>query len=289
MKPIPASRMHRSTASGGMPTLTPSTPSVSAAPDRDDKARLPCLATGAPQAATIRAASVETLYDPELSPPVPTTSIASAGASTRSILARIASTAPVISSTLSPRVRKAMRKPPICAGVTSPESMASKAETASARVSAAPVATLAISGLKASIPLSDFSGGASGVEGAGEIEKIAQHDAAMLGENALRVELHAVNRRRAMRETHDQAVLGLGGDFEFRRRRFAVDDQRVIARRLERAVDAAKHAASIMRNARQLAMHGQGRADDLGAERLADRLMAETDAEDRRGRARPAN
>ncbi len=61
MKPIPASRMQRSTAAGAMPILTPSALNVSAAPDFEDAARLPCLATGTPQAATIRAASVETL------------------------------------------------------------------------------------------------------------------------------------------------------------------------------------------------------------------------------------
>src|SRR5579883_2979637 len=241
--------MQRSTASGGRPTFTPSIASVSAAPDRDDKARLPCLATGTPQAATIKAARVETLYEPELSPPVPTTSTASSGASTRSILARIASTAPVISSTLSPRVRRAMRKPPICAGVTSPDSMASKAATASRCVNAAPVATLAISGLKASIPLSVFLSGASGVERAGETEEIPQDHAAVLGKDALGMKLHAVHGRRSMRDAHDEPVFALGGDFEFGRRGFAIDDQRVITRREERAVDAAKDAAPIMRNA----------------------------------------
>ena len=79
-------------------------------------------------------------------------SIASSGALTRSILARIAVTAPVISSTLSPRTRSAMRKPPICEGVTSPERIASNASNASARERREPAATLAISGLKDSMP-----------------------------------------------------------------------------------------------------------------------------------------
>ena len=61
MKPMPASRTQRWIASGEMPILTPSAVSTSAAPDLDDAARLPCLATGTPQAATISAASVETL------------------------------------------------------------------------------------------------------------------------------------------------------------------------------------------------------------------------------------
>ncbi len=61
MKPMPTSRMQRSITSGATPTLTPSAASVSAAPDLEEAARLPCLATGTPQAATISAASVETL------------------------------------------------------------------------------------------------------------------------------------------------------------------------------------------------------------------------------------
>src|SRR4051794_31105845 len=134
-----------------MSILTPSADNTSAAPERDDSARLPCLATGTPQPATINDAQVETLTEPEPSPPVPTTSTASAGALTRSILARIADTAPVISSTVSPRTRSAISKPPICDGVASPDIMLSNADAASWRVKVAPVATLPISDFKSSI------------------------------------------------------------------------------------------------------------------------------------------
>ena len=41
--------------------LTPSAVSTSAAPDFDDSARLPCLATGTPAPATMNAAQVEML------------------------------------------------------------------------------------------------------------------------------------------------------------------------------------------------------------------------------------
>src|SRR3954469_12188281 len=134
-----------------MSILTPSADNTSAAPERDDNARLPCLATGTPQPATMNAAQVETLTEPEPSPPVPTTSMASAGALTRSILARIADTAPVISSTVSPRTRKAINRPPICDGVASPDIMLSNADAASWRVSVAPVATFPINDLKSSM------------------------------------------------------------------------------------------------------------------------------------------
>src|SRR5215469_17256614 len=151
MKPIPASLTQRPTCSGLRSILTPSEASTSAAPERDDNARLPCLATGTPVPATMKEAQVETLTEPEPSPPVPTMSTASAGALTRSILLRIADTAPVISSTVSPRTRSAINRPPICEGVASPDIMLSKAQTASSRDSVAPVATLPMIDLRSSI------------------------------------------------------------------------------------------------------------------------------------------
>jgi hypothetical protein len=91
------------------------------------------------------------LNEPDASPPVPTTSMASGGASTASIFERIVLTAPVISSTVSPRTRSAINNPPICEGVASPDIMRSKACADSSSVSAAPLATLAISALNSSI------------------------------------------------------------------------------------------------------------------------------------------
>src|SRR5579871_2871800 len=151
MKPIPASFTQRPTCSGEMSILTPSAESTSAAPEREDSARLPCLATGTPAPATMKAAQVDTLTDPEPSPPVPTTSMAPGGALTRSILARTAATAPVISSTVSPRTRSAINSPPSCEGVASPDIMRSNAEAASSRERVAPVATLAMIDLRSSM------------------------------------------------------------------------------------------------------------------------------------------
>src|ERR1700754_4650871 len=151
MKPMPASLTQTPTFSGARSIFTPSEASTSAAPERDDSARLPCLATGTPLPATMKAAQVDTFTEPEPSPPVPTTSMASAGACTFSILPRIAATAPVISSTVSPRTRSAISRPPICEGVASPDIMASKADAASSRDSVAPVATLPIIDLRSSI------------------------------------------------------------------------------------------------------------------------------------------
>ncbi|MGX1387861.1 hypothetical protein AB7M66_008992 [Bradyrhizobium japonicum] len=158
MKPMPHSRTQRPTCSGLRSIFTPSDASTSAAPERDDSARLPCLATGRPVPETMKDAQVETLTEPEPSPPVPTMSTASAGASTVSILERIAETAPVISSTVSPRTRSAIRRPPICEGVASPDIMASKAEAASSRDRLAPVATFPMIDFRSSIACFQLTG-----------------------------------------------------------------------------------------------------------------------------------
>ena len=63
--------------------------------------------------------------------------------------------------------------------------------------------------------------------------------------------------------------------------RRAFDHERMIARRLERPVDAAKHAGAFMTDIGHLAVDRHGRAHDLAAEHLADGLMAKAHAHDR--------
>src|SRR5437763_903209 len=193
--------------------------------------------------------------------------MASGGAATRSIFSRMAVTAPVISSTVSPRTRSAMSRPPICEGVASPDIMRSKPRAASSRLSAAPVATLAIRALNSSVtgasrlargvlPAERATGmPARAVPGRGDVEEILQDEMAVLGGDAFRVKLHAVHRQPGVRETHHQAVVGLGGDVEFVRHGGALDHQRMITRRLERSIDAAEHAFTLVPDGGQLAVH----------------------------------
>src|SRR5260221_8178901 len=250
--------MQRVISSGLRSILTPSAPSTSAEPDFDDSARLPCLATGTPAPATIRAAQVETLYEPEPSPPVPTTSMASGGAATLVILARMVLAAPVISSTVSPRTRIAIKRPPICDCVASPDIMRAKASADSSRDSWAPAATLAMSPLNSSLTTVSsmhLFAAARGVPLRGKIQKVLQHQMAVLGGDAFRMELDAMHRQRLVREPHHQAVGGLGGDIQIVRHGLPLDHQRVIARCLEWAVDAAKHARALMVHFAELAVH----------------------------------
>src|SRR5215467_2134655 len=60
-KPMPRSRTQAATPAGGRSILTPRASRTSAAPQDDEAARLPCLATRAPQAAATIAESVEML------------------------------------------------------------------------------------------------------------------------------------------------------------------------------------------------------------------------------------
>src|SRR5664280_2596021 len=94
------------------------------------------------------------------------------------------------------------------------------------------------------------------------------------------MKLHAVHRQARMRETHHQAIVGFGVNGQFARHASALDHQRMIARRLERPVDAAQHAGAGVLDLEHLAVRRR-RAHYLAAERLADRLMPEADTEDR--------
>ena len=112
--------MQRSTDSGGRSTRTPSASSTSAAPQRPDAARLPCLATRNPAPAATSAAAVDRLKLPTPSPPVPTESTNSPSTRTFSENSRITAAIPAISSVDSPLSRNAVSSAASCAGVVSP-------------------------------------------------------------------------------------------------------------------------------------------------------------------------
>src|SRR5947209_20603797 len=115
----------------------------------------------------------------------------------------------------------------------------------------------------------------------GKIEKIFQDRVAVLGRDAFGMKLHAMYRQGLVRSAHHQPVAGLRGDGEFIRKGGAIDHQRMIARGFEGSVDAAEDALALMRDLGELAVHRYRCAHDLAAERLADGLQAEADAEHR--------
>ena len=119
---MPVSSMQRATPAGPRSMTTPSASSTSAEPAADEAARPPCLHTLAPAPATTRAAMVDTLMERLRSPPVPQVSTTSSGLGrgSGSAWVSMARTKPVISSTVSPLMRKAVTKAAICAGVAAP-------------------------------------------------------------------------------------------------------------------------------------------------------------------------
>jgi hypothetical protein len=91
--------------------------------DRDDAARLPCLTTGIPLAATTIEAIVDRLTVFAPSPPVPTTSTASAliePGGTRRACRNITSASSVTSADVGRFIFIATAKPAIWAGVADP-------------------------------------------------------------------------------------------------------------------------------------------------------------------------
>ena len=82
-----------------------------------------------------------------------------------------------------------------------------------------------------------------------------------------------------MAEGHDLAAIGAGNDFGGRRARGY--DQRVVTARHKRVRQIGEKARGIMMDGGGDAVHGFCCAGDDGAERLADALVAEANAEDR--------
>src|SRR5687767_6190977 len=93
------------------------------------------------------------------------------------------------------------------------------------------------------------------------------------------MELNSVDGKAAMCQAHDQAIGSLGGHSEIGRKAGSFDDQRMIARRPERRMDAAKHSIAVVPDLGKLAVHLKGGAHDSGAKCLSDRLMTQADAE----------
>ena len=110
IKHRPILSRHSATASAPRSILTPSASRTSALPQRLLIARLPCLATLSPAPAAIRAAAVEILVLPDLSPPMPQVSITGGVVLTGMALSRITLASPAISSTVSPLTRSAVTR-----------------------------------------------------------------------------------------------------------------------------------------------------------------------------------
>ncbi|OBG96772.1 hypothetical protein A5697_20585 [Mycobacterium sp. E3251] len=104
---------------------------MSAPPDNDDDARLPCLTTGTPAAATTIAAMVERLTVLTPSPPVPTMSTLSSGmAGIGRAWSSMTSASSLTSAEVGTFICIATAKDATCAGLASPAMIRSMAQAA---------------------------------------------------------------------------------------------------------------------------------------------------------------
>ena len=114
---MPIWSMHAATSVAPSEIVTPRASNTSAPPLFDDAARLPCLTTGTPAAATTIDVIVEMFTVCERSPPVPTMSIAARSVSTRVAWSSIACDRPASSAGAAPFIFTPTPNAAICADV----------------------------------------------------------------------------------------------------------------------------------------------------------------------------
>ena len=95
------------------------------------------------------------------------------------------------------------------------------------------------------------------------------------------MELDALDVVGPVPEPHDLTLLGPGRDLQDRRERLALDDERVVTAGRERVGEPGEDPLAVVVYRARLAVDDPHVADHLGAEGLADRLVAEADPQDR--------
>ena len=122
-----------------------------------------------------------------------------------------------------------------------------------------------------------------------QIEEILQQCRPFNGEETFGMKLDAVQGPGLVADAHDLPFGRPRGDFEVRvLKRLAPNDEAVIAGGVERVRQAGEDPSAVVVDGGHLAVHDPGIADHLAAERMADALMAEADAERRHGRGKAA-
>src|SRR3954447_10574659 len=228
MKPKPARSMQRATASGLRSIRAPSASSTSAEPLRPVAERLPCLARAQPAPAAISAAVVETL-NVGLPPPVPAVSTRSPRSHGTGVAsARIVAARPASSSTVSPLVRSAIRKPAICVSDASPSMITRRTS---------PLCCIDRSWPNASASMAFVSVGLG--------KEVVEQLLAAVGEHRLRVELDALGGQLRVADRHQHAAAVRRG-LEAVRQRLLPDDERVVAPHDERGFDAAEDGPAVV-------------------------------------------
>src|SRR3989338_4001138 len=199
-------------------------------------------------------ASVETFSVCLAPPPVPQVSTRSGNSFVSlTACARMTRAAAVISVTVSPFSRRPVRNRSISSSAATPVTMASMAPVISAAVSDWRFWSLTRAGCITPPPPLSIPNEVVG--SSREVQKIPQDLFPALRKDGFRMKLHAVNRMPLVPEAHDLLLVRLGRDGELLREGPALDEQRVVACRRERVVDALKDALAVMKDERCLAVH----------------------------------
>jgi hypothetical protein len=96
------------------------------------------------------------------------------------------------------------------------------------------------------------------------------------------MKLDAFNFVATVAQAHDNAVVGFGGDGEFARERFALYDERVVARGGEGIRQLAEYVFAVVMDLARFAVEKYWGAYDFAAKRGANGLMPEAYAQDRK-------
>src|SRR5690554_5115291 len=274
MKPTPICSTQRATCSGVRPRLMPACSIRSALPLLEETARLPCLATKPPAAATTKAEAEDTLNRLAPSPPVPTMSTkGSALMATPETNSRMTSTAPVISSTVSLLRRRPMSRAPIWASVASPF----MTMRITLFISSRDMSRFSATRLSASFMFIGFAFLLGSQE-------VAEQFVALFAHDGFRVELHPLDGQCFVAHDHDLfhaavAVASPGCHFQTFREAGLLNGQAVVASRLQRVVEAAEYASAVVKHRGYFAVHDTPGADNFTAEYLPNGLVPEADAE----------
>src|SRR5512137_1155683 len=240
---MPTCWTHSSTISGGASMLTPIVSSTSALPQLLETARLPCLATVRPAAATTKAAVVEMLKVLRPSPPVPQVStMTGERASIRVALRRMTRAAPVTSTMVSPFMRRAVMKAPIWAGVAFPSMISVMVSVISVSCRSIAWTTLA----SASRIMMLFSFPVPGEH----LQEVSQNSFPVRREDRLGVKLHPLDGVVAVAKPHDLAFLRLGAHLEEGGERVPPHQQRVVPPRGERVGQAFENRPAVVEDGR---------------------------------------
>lgn len=114
-----------------------------------------------------------------------------------------------------------------------------------------------------------------------EAQEVRQKIESVLRRERFGMELHAPDREVAVPQAHHEAVVGPRSDFEASREGLALDDERVVAGRVERIGQSLEEVGVVVEDRRGLAMHQVRGAEDAAAVDVPDGLVAKADAEQR--------